>query len=149
MEKKRIRIFDKKDGVTVVELPEILKLFDGGLLNWSILYLVATGNLGEGISMPVFEEKIFQSPNGFFISWEDLQLLSLKFDQVIDITIIGCAERDLLRRYETDEEMFAACDIAIEMIDSFYGEIHSKEQKIISAFKEKFSKTTKIEMLNQ
>jgi hypothetical protein len=39
--------------ISIYELPDILKeIQNGNLLNWSILYLYATGHLGEGKSIP-------------------------------------------------------------------------------------------------
>ena len=101
MEAKGIRILDKKNRVVCVELPGILEeIQNGNLFHWSILYLDASGHLGEGRSIPVFEKQIYDSEKGLFITWDDLNLLSKKFYQIIDITLIGCKNKNLLRRYD-------------------------------------------------
>jgi hypothetical protein len=136
-----IRILDEIGGVISVNLPDILQeIGHGNSFYWSILYLYSMGHLGEGQSIPVFEEKILNSEKGLLISWEDLNSLSKKFYQIFDITLIGCRDIDLIKRYQNDEEMYNACDIAIEMIDSGCWEVFSKDRhliyKLVNKFKE-------------
>ena len=139
METKGIRILDKKNRIVCVELPDILKeIHNGSSLHWSILYLCASGHLGEGKSIPEFEKQIYDSEKGFFIKWEDLNSLSNKFYEVIDIIIIGCTSKELLLRYENDQEMYETCDLVIEMVDSSYWEVFSKDEELINRLASKF-----------
>lgn len=140
MESTGIRINDlKENGVVSVRLPDILEeIQNGNLFYWSILYLEATGHLGEDLSIPVFEKQIYDSEKGLFITWEDLNVLSKKFYQIIDITIIGCKGKDLLKRYENDQEKYEICDFVIEMIDSSYWEVFSKDEVFINRLAKKF-----------
>lgn len=134
-----IRILDKKGRIVAVELPDILQeINDGNQLLWSILYLYTTGNLGEGKSIPEFEKQIRDSEKGYFISWKDLNDLSHKFWDLMDIIIIGCTEERLLKRYENDQEMYETCDIVIEMVDSGYWEVFSKDESLIQRLATKF-----------
>ena len=139
MTTKGIRILDKKNRIVWVELPDILKeISNGNSLHWSILYLYATGHLGANQAMPVFEQQIRESEKGLLISWEELNGLSQKFWDLMDITLIGCKDRNLLRRYETDQKMYEVCDIVIEMIDSSYWEVFSKDEELINKLAVKF-----------
>ena len=72
------------------------------------------------------------------ISWEDLNSLSKKFYQIFDITLIGCRDIDLIKRYQNDEEMYNTCDIVIEMIDSGCWEVFSKDRHLIYKLANKF-----------
>jgi len=148
MKTQGIRIKDLKENkVVAVKFPDILEeIPNGNSLYWSILYLDAMGRLGEGKSIPVFEKQINDSENGFFITWADLNLLSKKFHQIIDITLIGCKDEKLLGRYETDEELHQTCDIVIEMIDSSYWEVFSKDEDLIARLKAKFRDTELLEI---
>jgi len=141
-----IRISDVVERVVCVTLPEILEeIHQGPLFHWSILYLEAMGHLGEDRSMPVFENQIYNSERGLFILWDDLNLLSKEFYQIIDITIIGCKDKCALRRYKNDQEMYDSCDFVIEMIDSSYWEIFSKNEELIKRLAVKFKKVEIIE----
>jgi len=134
-----IRIKDQKNGILSVELKDILGMIrNGNLLHWSILWLQASGDLGEGESMILFEKKIAQNDKGLLISWEDLNSLSNKFYQVIEICIIGCKDKNLLVRYQNCDMMYENCDIVIEMIDGSFWEIHSKSDFFINNLKNRF-----------
>ena len=139
MKTKGIRILDHKNNLVCVELPDILKeIPNGNLLHWSILYIDAEGNLGEGISLPAFQQQIRQSKNGIFIQWEALNLLSKKFYQIKDLILIGCENENLLRRYKEDQEMYETCDIVIVMFDSSFWEVFSKDEEFINRLTVKF-----------
>ena len=139
MKVKGIRILDKKNGIVSVNLSDVLEAVPhGNIFHWSILFLYASGHLGEGKSIPAFEKQIYDSEKGFFIDWNDLNMLSKKFYQIIDITLIGCKNKNLLHRYDTDQKMHETCDIVIEMIDSNYWEVFSKDEELINCLTHKF-----------
>lgn len=140
MKSTGIRIEDcKENGVISVQLTDILEeIYDGDLFYWSILYLYSVGHLGEGKSLPEFEKQIFDSENGFFISWMELNALAKKFYQVYDITLIACSNKEFLKRYTNDLEMYETCDICIEMVDSSYWEVFSKNENLIARLAAKF-----------
>lgn len=134
-----IRILDKKNKVVSVELSDILdEIPNGDKFQWSILFLDCMGNLGEGKSVPVFQDQIRKSEGGFFLNWADLNTLSKKFEQIYDIDLVGCMNKDLIKRYETDEEMYEACDIVIVMYDSCYWEVFTKDKSLIERCAKKF-----------
>jgi hypothetical protein len=127
MKSRGIRINDvKENGVVAVQLSDILEeIHDGNLFHWAILYLDASGHLGEGQSIPVFEKQIYDSENGFYISWNELNSLSKKFYQIIDIMLIGCKDKSFLHRYDNDQNRLESCDFVIDMNDSTYWEVFS------------------------
>lgn len=143
---KGIRIsIDRKRNVNVKLFDILEEIKNGNSFFWSILDLNAIGNLGKGKSIPAFEEEIRNSKNGFFINWEDLKSLSYKFEQIIDISIIGCSNPNFLRFYENDQEMYETCDTVIEMIDGGFWEVFSKDLDLINQLAKKFSKTEFLE----
>jgi hypothetical protein len=134
-----IRIKDAKRNIVSVKLNDILQMIDNGnLFYWSILWLEASGNLGEGNSIISLEENIANSKNGLIMKWEDLTLLSNKFNQIIELCVVGCKDGYLLNRYSNSEEMYKKCDIVIEMVDGSFWEIHSKDLGFITKIKENF-----------
>lgn len=134
-----IRILDKDNGVLNVQLYDILKeISNGSLFAWSILCLEASGNLGSDKSILEFEKGINESERGLFITWEELNMLSKKFHQIINMVLLGCKDKNFLRRYEHDREMCETCDIVIDMMDSSYWEVFSKDEQLINRLALKF-----------
>lgn len=137
---KGLRILDRTENeIVAVDLPDILTEIDHGeTFHWSILYLQAQGHLGGGESMPIFEKKIIDSRDGFIISWNELNDLSKKFWQIMDILLIGCKDQANLHRYEKDQDMYEMCDITIEMVDSGYWEVFSLDEQLTKKLMKKF-----------
>ena len=125
-----------------IELRDVLdEINNGDEFYWSILGLWMTGDLGLGQSVLDLENRIKNLENGLFISWEDLNDLAKKIWQTIEISVIGCKDKKLLLRYEDDQEMYETCDIVIQMIDSSYWEIFSKDERLVNRLAEKFKNT--------
>lgn len=138
METKGIRI-DKIDRCVSVQLSDILaEIKDGQLFSWSILYFEGRGHLGEGKSIPVFGQQTREAENGIFFSWEELNSLASKLEEIYDILILGCKNKELLKRYEDDQTMYETCDFVIEMVDSDYWEVFSKNHEFIERLSVKF-----------
>lgn len=91
----------------------------------------ASGDLGEGKSIPVFQKEIRTSEKGLYISWDELNLLSRILYEVIDLIAIGCKDINLLHRYDNDQDMYESCDIVIEMFDSCFWEVFSQDETFI------------------
>ena len=126
-----------------LSLANILEKIDGERYFWSVYFLDATGDLGSGQSIPDFEKKIFDSENGVQFTWADLNSLAKKFYQVIDIVLVGCLDALPRERFSNDEDMFANCDVVVEMVDSSYWLIHSQAQPLIT----ELSKAFKVEAI--
>ena len=139
MKAKGIRILDNNRRIVCVELPDILsEIPNGNDFFWSILYLYASGNLGEGKSMLEFTKQVNISEKGLAILWNDLKSLGDKFYEVIDLILIACKDKSLLHRYEEDQEMYETCDIVINMFDSSFWEVFSKDDQLITKLASKF-----------
>ena len=68
MNSKGIRISDAIDNAVCIKLSDIFEeIQDGSSLHWAVLYLDASGHLGEGRSIPIFEEQINKSEKGLLI----------------------------------------------------------------------------------
>lgn len=134
-----IRVLDKKDGIVSVELSDIFEeIQHGAQFHWSILFFYGTGQLQDGKSIPVFVEEIKKSERGLLLTWGALNSLASTLWDVEDITIIGCKDPQKIFRYVDDKDMYESCDIVIEMIDSSYWEIFSKDEGLIHRLTAKF-----------
>ncbi len=134
-----IRITDSIGNVISVNLPDILnEIRDGNEFYWSILEIDYIGYRGENEPFPISEREIAKSDRGFFLSWEDLNTLARNFRQIIDLTLLGCLDKDRIKAYATDEEMYEACDIVIVMFDSSCWEVFTKDKSLIERWANKF-----------
>lgn len=150
MNSKGIRILDSTDDVVSVKLSDILNIIPyEDSLNWAILFsdliLVSDISLEEGKSIIAKETQINKSPNGVSFSWEELQTLSKKIHQEIDLIIVGCRNKEFLHKYQNDQEMYESCDIVIQMIDSSYWEVFSKDDNLIARLAQKFKEVEFLE----
>ncbi len=141
-----IRILDNKDNVVSVTLSQILKeITKGEEFSWAILYIDIILKPNSEIPIIHLEKQINYSQNGYKIKWKKLTQLAKKIHQEIDITIIGCQNKENLHKYREDQEMYESCDIVIEMIDSGYWEVFSKDKTLIDKLAKKFKDTQFLE----
>jgi hypothetical protein len=141
-----IRISDGRDDVLTVKIEDILQeIKNGSDLKWCILFLDGTPNKGEGILVNEYKCKINGLENGLHLDWREIFLISKKFFQIFEVTILGCKAEKNLHRYSNDQEMYLSCDIVIELIDCAFWQVFSKNTELIKKLKEKFKKTELLE----
>lgn len=135
---KGIRILDKTKFVTVTLQDILSEISNGDQFVWSILYFYGDGSLVTKSIMD-FESEIKNLEKGLILKWKDLNELADCFYDVWGILIIGCENKENIIRYETDKKMYETCDIVIEMIDSSYWEVFSKDELLLRKLTEKFN----------
>lgn len=146
MNVKGLKIFDNDDGFVYVKLQDIFEeIPNGNQLYWSILFLDAVGNLGEGKSIVKLGDQVRESEVGYRLSWKELNELASKFDQVIDIQIIGCADKQHLVRYSDDQDKYENCNVYIEMVDTSFWLVFSKDESLIDRLSAKFKEVECLE----
>lgn len=146
MKVKEIKISDKLDGAVGVKLQDILEeIPNGNQLHWAILYLYSMGDLSDGKSILDLEEEINKSQQSYILTWEGLNELTAKFDQVFGIQVMGCKDMKLLVRSDDAEEMYQNSEIFIELIDSAFWEVYSKNEDLIERLTVKFKKVKQLE----
>lgn len=141
-----IRISDNKSDVLSIMIRDILQeIENGNALNWCVLFLDGTPNEGEGIFINQYKNKVNKSEDGLQLTWEEIFVVTEKFAQIFEITILGCKARKNLHRYQNDKEMYQSCDIVIELIDCAFWQIFSKSSGLIKKLKEKFKEVEFLE----
>jgi hypothetical protein len=139
MKTKGIRISDDINNIISVDLKDILdEIPNGELFFWSMLYFYGDGTLKNGKPIMVFEEEVNKSEKGLLLSWKELNESVKQFSDIWDISIVGCKDEEMISRYKIDKEMYETCDIVIEMIDSGYWEVFSKDINLIDKLAKKF-----------
>ena len=118
------------DKVSQNSLSDILKLIDKDTpkLLWKILWF--EGMMPESnFNVVEFENQIKNSDSGVFTTLDELENLC-NTAQIFEILIIGDFEESNLKRFENDEEMYKKCFVSIEMSDSSFWIVHTKNKEI-------------------
>lgn len=92
----------------------------------------------ENFPMLDFEKKVKESKNGQLTSLENLIELGEACSQIIEILLIADMDRNKLKRYGSDAEMKKSCQYSIELIDSSFWELTSKDEKFLLNLSRKF-----------
>lgn len=135
-----IDISDSHNGLLTVTLPMLLNEVgaEGANLNWSLLHLSATGDLGKGKSIVDFEDNISNSPNGFCLEWHELNDLADKFDQIFDTLIIGSVSKGSIHKYTHDEDLYLKYTVVFDLFDGAYWRVYSEDESLIEKLADKF-----------
>lgn len=130
-----------------VELIDILKLIekDKQQLIWSILDLQAVGDITTIWESGIvdFEETIKHLPYGYILSWQMLTNLAQKFDDLIDIVIIGCYEMAQIPSC-VDADIYLSSEIVLELIDSSFWQIYTKDERLLQNLDRKLSQKSMV-----
>lgn len=138
---KGIKISDRMDHIVTVKLQDILEeIPNGDQLYWGVLYVY-----GMGESILELEKKVNHTEQLYILTWKGLNELASRFYQVFDILIMGCKNKEKLIRYGDDREMYQNSDISIEMVDSGFWEVFSKDEGLISRLASKFNDVESLE----
>lgn len=140
---KIVRIKSNENHLLEVTLEDVLSLIQAGeKYSWSILWMEAVSKVNMGIQD--IEERIKTLEKGLIIDWAELKTLSGSLSQVIEILIIGDPDINNIRKYESDQLMYVNCRYVLELIDSSYWEICSKDVKLLSDILSNFPTATEI-----
>jgi len=114
----------------------LLKISHPQKYSWMIMYLDGLGEV-NGKSIVYFEEKVQKSFDGYILDWEELLEISLLPD-IFDILIIGDEKAENLHKYDSDKEMIESCDFTIELVDSSYFLVNSRNTRFLEVLKAEF-----------
>ena len=74
--------------------------------------------------------------------WGKLIDLSDRFYQIIELLVIGDQDKSNLHRYSTDEEMYDKCSYVLELVDSSYWIVSTKNDSIGQRIKSELAGVT-------
>lgn len=98
---------------------------------WKILWI-------EGISLQLnmleFENIVNKSEDGLLVTPQELLDIAKKIDQLIELVLIGDEDENNLHKLEDDVSIKQQCLFFIELVDSSYWEISSKDKSYIENF---------------
>ena len=95
------------------------------LYHWKILWFEGVWKLNDSIID--FENKIKKSETGIEYKFIELIELSRNLEQLLEIILIGDTNKDNLKRFTNDNDMYEKCQFVIELIDTSYWEFTSDD----------------------
>lgn len=112
-----------------VRLDTILSLIDNiDKCIWKLIWI-------EGVSQEIdvfeLEKKVNESDDGLLVDTDGLSNISLLFNDLTELVLLGDKNEENLHKLENDDEMKARCEYFIELVDSSYWEITSQNQYFI------------------
>lgn len=129
--------YQNGQGRSRVELIDILRLIkkDRQKLVWSILDLQAVGNISTIWERGIIdlEETIRHLPQGYILSWQMLTKLVKKFDDLIDVVIVGCHEVTQIPSLCVGTDIYLSSEIVLELIDSSVWQIYTKDEELLKS----------------
>ncbi len=136
---KKIIIHGDDSPILSVRFEDILNCFEAKEheIFWGLLWIYVTTVQEVDCDIVKFEEEINKSKRGKSISLDSILNLSSKIDQAIELLVIGDSNIENIRKYEGDKLMYENCEYIIELVDSSYWLVCSKDDSFIGNIFEK------------
>ncbi len=124
---KGIRLKNENGNFVTITIKDVLEqVVDGENLKWSILYLDGEGSPKTILYIDLVKE-INNRNDGYVLRWNELKSFVSDIYSIDWIKIIGCKNLENLRKYQIDRELYETADVCIELFDSSYWEIFTKD----------------------
>lgn len=130
---KCIKINGDDEDVLSVRLEDILNCFQKrrSEVFWGILWVYLTIKEGIDCNVLEFEEGINKSEQGKLFTLDKILSLSGKIDQAIEFLLIGDGKVENIKKYKSDELMRENCEYIIELVDSSFWLVYTKDDDFI------------------
>lgn len=137
---KGLKIDNSDGNLFLTGLLKVMKcLDDGDEFYWSILYFEGVGDLSEfGWNVLELDAAARESSVGVEVEWETLAAMAEKLREILDIILIGCRQREQIRRFDDDLEMNRSCEYVIELFDSSYALVRSYDDHFLECLARTF-----------
>ncbi|PRD43774.1 hypothetical protein [Sphingobacterium haloxyli] len=140
---KGLKINGDDSDILSVRLEHLLNCYDRseGDVSWGLLWLDVVMRPEVGYNILELEGEINNSDFGKKISLEKLLEFSSQISQAINILVLGDKDPKNIKRFETDDLMYAKCEYVIELVDSSYWIVHSNNSVFLNNIFEKIPGT--------
>jgi uncharacterized protein (DUF4213/DUF364 family) len=129
---KALQLEGDKSNVLSIKLVDILDCIeDANELKWSILWIEGCGVLSSGMSIMDLEDQFNNGETCTLLSLKELYKLSSELEQIIDLTLIGDASSEKLKRYSNEWEIFSNCHYSIQLLDCSYWIVCSENDRTL------------------
>lgn len=123
----------KNNNLLTITLHDILSQINN--IEEYVWKLVLLEGVSNKMDILVLEHLINKSPSGIFIRTNDLLKISTLFDQITEIILIGDNNIGKMQRLEYNDSMQNQYEYYIELIDSSYWEVTSKNRNFLNNIK--------------
>jgi len=120
-----------------VSLHDILSQIEN--INTYIWKLIWIEGVSRQINILELEEMVNKSADGLLIDSKDLLNMSILFDDLMEVVLLGDKDEGNLHKLENDDDIKVKCEYFIELIDSSYWEITSQNESFIKNIKKNFT----------
>jgi hypothetical protein len=132
-----IRIVGSRSDFLSVGLNDILfSIKNRSDYKWAIAWIDGIGL--EGTFFEKFSKEINDAVTVLPVTLEELIIIASKIDQLFDVMIIADRSIDNLRKFNNFEEASTTCALVLELIDSSYWLITSKNKEFLIEMAEGF-----------
>lgn len=130
---KGIKINGDDEDVLSVRLENILNCIQNrrSEVFWGVLWVYVTIKQGVNCNVLEFEEGVNKSEHGKLFSLDKILRLSGKIDQAIELLVIGDTNIENITKYKSDELMRENCEYIIELVDSSFWLVYTKDDDFI------------------
>lgn len=134
-----IRISDIAYDGACIDLNDILKeVYEGGRYYWTILVFQINGYKGIDQRVLDLQDEVEKLEMGQQVSWSDLSAMGNDVFQFIELILVGSKNLENNRWIQEPKVRYETPDIYIEMFDSSYWEVFSKDHAFINRLAHKF-----------
>ena len=85
---------------------------------WSIKFFYGIGVSPNGMDMPDFEKLVLDTPEGYIISWQELNNFAINLKDIWDLVLVAVKDKNDIKPQEIKKENFSSCILVIEYFDS-------------------------------
>jgi hypothetical protein len=85
------------------------------------------------------ERQVHDSRNGVIVTWEQIQALASKIDQLIDGVIAGYKDKTTIPGRRIGDETAAGADVVFKAVDSSYWRLCIKDENLVTRLVRGFS----------
>jgi hypothetical protein len=105
---------------------------------WSVLELEAEGDLGDAKAYIDIDNGI-KSQNGYCLTWDKLNELAAKFDQVINIIIVAGKDVNFIAAHKSDlDNMHRSFPLIISILDGDFWELVTSDDNLVDRIKSRY-----------
>lgn len=136
---KGIKIADSAHDGACIDLNDILKeLYKGAAYSWTIHVFQINGYKGTDPAVLAWQDRVENSEMGQAISWSDLCALGNNVFQFIELILVGSEQPGHNIWVQDYKKRYQGPDVYIEMFDSCWWWVFSKDHDFINRLAHKF-----------
>lgn len=124
-----------RDNGTLVQLNDFLRMIPENDYIWKIIFFEGIGTAPENLRMEEFEALVEAKPDGYSMTWSEIQIFACSLEQTIDCLIVAGKTDPKIIGDKLMKESFIDSEIIIEAFDSTEWAVWAKDQNLMRKLK--------------